>query len=121
VTAATDTETGVEPPLGPVVFAYDGSELAKLAIDEAARQLGPGRDAVVLTVWQPFNVGFVPTVALRLNAAEIADVRRAAQENGRRRRLAREGGGLSTRAARRSSSVLPGRASSTSPRSTTRA
>jgi nucleotide-binding universal stress UspA family protein len=80
VTTATDPESAVEPPLGPVVFAYDGSELAKLAIDEAARQLGPGRDAVVLTVWQPFNVGFVPTVALRLNAAEIADVRRAAQE-----------------------------------------
>ncbi|HEY2180599.1 MAG TPA: universal stress protein [Solirubrobacteraceae bacterium] len=80
MTAAKDTGSGVEPPLGPVVFAYDGSELAKLAIDEAARQLGPGRDALVLTVWQPFNVGFVPTVALRLNAAEIADVRRAAQE-----------------------------------------
>jgi nucleotide-binding universal stress UspA family protein len=78
VSAATDTDSGAEAPLGPVVFAYDGSELAKLAIDEAARQLGPGRDALVLTVWQPFNVGFVPTVALRLNAAEIADVRRAA-------------------------------------------
>lgn len=80
MSTATDTESAVEPPLGPVVFAYDGSDLAKLAIDEAARQLGPGRDALVLTVWQPFNVGFVPTVALRLNAAEIADVRRAAQE-----------------------------------------
>ena len=29
------------PRRGPVIFAYDGSELAKLAIDEAARQLGP--------------------------------------------------------------------------------
>jgi hypothetical protein len=37
-----------------VVFAYDGSELAKLAIDEARRQLAPQRDALVLTVWQPF-------------------------------------------------------------------
>ena len=27
---------------GPVVFAYDGSDLAKLAIDEAGRQLAPG-------------------------------------------------------------------------------
>jgi nucleotide-binding universal stress UspA family protein len=80
VSPANDTEGGVEAPLGPVVFAYDGSELAKLAIDEAARQLGPGRDALVLTVWQPFDVGFVPPVALRINAAEIADVRRAAQE-----------------------------------------
>jgi nucleotide-binding universal stress UspA family protein len=79
VSTATDSDGGAEAPLGPVVFAYDGSELAKLAIDDAARQLGPGRDALVLTVWQPFDVGFEPTVALRLNAAEIADVRHAAQ------------------------------------------
>ena len=65
--------------LGPVVFAYDGSELAKLAIADAARQLGPGRDAVALTVWQPFDVGFVPPVALQINAAEIAGVREAAE------------------------------------------
>ena len=47
--------------LGPVIFAYDGSELAKLAIEEAARQLGTGRDALVVTVWQQFEVGFVPS------------------------------------------------------------
>jgi len=80
MTITKDTESGASPPRGPVVFAYDGSELAKLAIDDAARQLGPGRDALVLTVWQPFDVGFVPTVALRLNAAEIADVRHAAAQ-----------------------------------------
>jgi nucleotide-binding universal stress UspA family protein len=61
-----------------VLFAYDGSDLAKLAID-AGRQLPPGRDALVLTVWQPFDIGFVSTVALRINAAEIADVRDAAE------------------------------------------
>ena len=38
---------------GPVLFAYDGSEQAKAAIREAARQLGPDRHGVVLTVWQP--------------------------------------------------------------------
>jgi nucleotide-binding universal stress UspA family protein len=78
MTMAKDTESGASPPRGPVVFAYDGSDLAKLAIEEAGRQLGPGRDALVLTVWQPFDVGFVPTVALRVNAAEVADVRDAA-------------------------------------------
>jgi nucleotide-binding universal stress UspA family protein len=67
-------------PRGPVLFAYDGSELSKLAIDEAGRQLAPGRDALVLTVWQPFDVGFVPAVALHLNAAEIVQVRQAAQQ-----------------------------------------
>jgi nucleotide-binding universal stress UspA family protein len=67
-------------PTGPVVFAYDGSALAKLAIDEAGRQLSPRQTALVLTVWQPFDVGFVPAVELRINAAEIADVRDAAEQ-----------------------------------------
>jgi nucleotide-binding universal stress UspA family protein len=80
MTMTKDTESGASPPRGPVVFAYDGSELAKLAIDDAARQLGPDRDALVLTVWQPFDVGFVPAVALRVNAAEIAGVRDAAAQ-----------------------------------------
>jgi nucleotide-binding universal stress UspA family protein len=64
----------------PVVFAYDGSDLAKLAIDEAARQLGPGRDALVLTVWQPFDLGFVPETELQINAAEIEQVKKAAAQ-----------------------------------------
>jgi nucleotide-binding universal stress UspA family protein len=74
-----DIQGDADSPRGPVVFAYDGSELAKLAIDQAGGQLAPGRDALVLTVWQPFDIGFVPPAELRLNAAEIADVRDAAQ------------------------------------------
>jgi nucleotide-binding universal stress UspA family protein len=38
---------------GPILFAYDGSEPAKAAIREAGRQLRSGRDAIVITVWQP--------------------------------------------------------------------
>ena len=64
---------------GPVVFAYDGSDLATLAIDEAGRQLPPGREALVLTVWQPYDVGFVPAVEIPIDAAEISDVRNAAE------------------------------------------
>jgi nucleotide-binding universal stress UspA family protein len=79
MTMTKDPESGASRPRGPVLFAYDGSDLAKLAIDETGRQLVPGRDALVLTVWQPFNVGFVPAVSLRVNAAEIADVRDAAE------------------------------------------
>jgi nucleotide-binding universal stress UspA family protein len=79
MTMTEDIESDVSPGRGPIVFAYDGSELAKLAIEEAGRQLAPGRDALVLTVWQPFDVGFVPTVALQINAAEIAEVREAAE------------------------------------------
>jgi nucleotide-binding universal stress UspA family protein len=51
-----------------------------VAIDEAARQLAPGRDALVLTVWQPFDVGFVPPGRLRFDTAEISAVRDAAQQ-----------------------------------------
>jgi nucleotide-binding universal stress UspA family protein len=66
--------------LGPVLFAYDGSDLAKLAIDEASRQLGPGRDAVVLTVWRPFAVGFIPPPGLEFDAAAPEEVGSAAEE-----------------------------------------
>jgi nucleotide-binding universal stress UspA family protein len=68
------------PPSGPVVFAYDGSDLAKLAIVEAGRQLAPHGDALVLTVWQTFDVGFLPAVDLRIDAANVADVREAAEQ-----------------------------------------
>jgi nucleotide-binding universal stress UspA family protein len=68
------------PPHGPVVFAYDGSDLAKLAIDEAGHQLGPGRDALVLTVWQPFDLGFMPTGRTHLDAADVSFVREAAEQ-----------------------------------------
>jgi nucleotide-binding universal stress UspA family protein len=67
-------------PSGPVLFAYDGSDLAKLAIEQAGQQLAPGRDALVLCVWQPGDVGFLPSSARHLNAAEATEVRKAAQE-----------------------------------------
>jgi nucleotide-binding universal stress UspA family protein len=67
------------PPRGPVLFAYDGSELAKLAIDEAGRQLAPGREALVLTVWQPFDVGFLPAGGAHFDSADVTAVREAAE------------------------------------------
>jgi nucleotide-binding universal stress UspA family protein len=66
-------------PRGPVVFAYDGSDLAKLAIDEAGRQLGPDRDALVLTIWHPFDVGFIPAGGVRFDAAQVSEVGAAAE------------------------------------------
>jgi nucleotide-binding universal stress UspA family protein len=65
---------------GPVLFAYDGSDLSKLAIDEAAAQLRPGREAIVLTVWQTFNVGFAPPSELHIDAASAPEVRTAAED-----------------------------------------
>jgi nucleotide-binding universal stress UspA family protein len=66
--------------LGPVLFAYDGSDLARLAIEEAGRQLESGRDAVVLTVWRPYGVGFVPPPEVEFDAAASNEVREAAEQ-----------------------------------------
>ena len=68
------------PTSGPVVFAYDGSPLAKLAIDEAARQLAPGREALILTVFKTFDLEFIPVGAGHFDTASAPDVRRAAEE-----------------------------------------
>ena len=65
---------------GPVLFAYDGSELAALAIEQAAAQLAPGRDALVLCVWQPADVGFVPTGERHFDADQASEVEKAAEE-----------------------------------------
>src|ERR1700761_1378957 len=64
---------------GPVLFAYDGSELAAAAIKEASLQLAPGRDAIVLCVWQPADVGFQPVDEGHLNASQATDVHSAAE------------------------------------------
>jgi nucleotide-binding universal stress UspA family protein len=67
-------------PIGAVLFAYDGSELARLAIEQAGRQLAPGRDALVVCVWQPGDVGFVPISEQHFNAAAANEVQKAAEE-----------------------------------------
>jgi len=67
-------------PAGPVLFAYDGSELATLAIEQAGRQLAAGRTALVLCVWQPGDVGFVPIGEQHFNAAAADEVREAAEK-----------------------------------------
>jgi nucleotide-binding universal stress UspA family protein len=66
--------------LRPVLFAYDGSDIAGLAIEEAARQISAERDALVLTVWEPFDVEFLPIQGRRLNAASSDEVGGAAEE-----------------------------------------
>jgi nucleotide-binding universal stress UspA family protein len=63
-----------------VLFAYDGSELAQLGIEEAGRQLAPGRDALVVCVWQPADVGFEPTGGQHFDATVAAEVKLAAEE-----------------------------------------
>ncbi len=95
----TPTESSEAKSAGPVLFAYDGSDLAKLAIEEAGRQLAPGREALVLCVWQPADVGFVPAVELRFNAMQAHEVREAAEQT------AAEGAALAEQAGFRSASA----------------
>jgi len=78
--AAGARATAPAAPTGPVVFAYDGSELAALAIERAGHQLARGSDALVVCVWQPNDVGFLPIGERRLNAAEATEVRKAAEQ-----------------------------------------
>jgi nucleotide-binding universal stress UspA family protein len=76
----TSTQPGATAPVGPVLFAYDGSELAALAIEQAARELATGRDALVLCVWQPADVGFAPINKQHFDADNAVEVRKAAEE-----------------------------------------
>ena len=94
--AATSSE-GTRP--GPVLFAYDGSELAQLAIEQAGQQLAPGRDALVLCVWQPADVGFVPVDGQHLDAQNATEVQAAAE------RTANHGASLAEKAGFRSQSM----------------
>lgn len=84
---------------GPVLFAYDGSELARLAIAEAGGQLAPGRQALVVCVWQPADVGFMPVGERSFDAQNAAEVQDAAQET------AAQGASLADKAGFRSQSV----------------
>jgi nucleotide-binding universal stress UspA family protein len=65
---------------GPAIFAYDGSDLAGYAIEQAGIQLAPGREALVVCVWQPADVGFVPVEGRNLHAAAANEVQEAAKE-----------------------------------------
>jgi nucleotide-binding universal stress UspA family protein len=78
---------------GAVVFAYDGSDLAKMAIGESSSVLNHGRAALVLTVWQPFNVGFVSPRELQIDAAAADEVKTAAEQTAAQgAKLAQEAG-----------------------------
>jgi nucleotide-binding universal stress UspA family protein len=68
------------PEPGPAIFAYDGSDLAAYAIEQAGIQLAPGREALVVVVWQTGDVGFAPVEGRVLHAAAANEVEEAAKE-----------------------------------------
>jgi nucleotide-binding universal stress UspA family protein len=65
---------------GPVVFGYDGSELARAAIAAAGRQLPAGRAALVVTVWRTFDVEFIPEPGTHFDAESADEVKDAAEQ-----------------------------------------
>ena len=87
------TPSGSVEPIGPVLFTYDGSDLAGFAIGQAAGQLKTGREALVLCVWQPVEVGFVPVSKRHFDADQASQVQEAAAETAEHgASLAREAG-----------------------------
>jgi nucleotide-binding universal stress UspA family protein len=72
--------TGKATAIGPVLLAYDGGDLAALAIEQAGLQLENGREALVVCVWQPADVGFMPVEGTSIDAGNAAEVRAAAEQ-----------------------------------------
>lgn len=82
---------------GAVLFAYDGSDLAACAIRQAAAQLAPHREALVVCVWQPVDVGFTPTDDTHFDADRATDVRAAAERTAAHGAVLAEEAGFSAR------------------------
>ena len=82
-----------------LLFAYDGSDLAALAIEQAGTDLVTGRGALVVCVWQPADVGFVPVDTRHFDATDAAEVKKAAEET------AAHGASLAEKAGFRSQSI----------------
>ena len=62
----------------PVVVAYDGSDLGRLALEHAENLLRADRLLLIVCVWQPFDVGFTPADIGSFNAEHVPAVREAA-------------------------------------------
>ena len=76
----------------PILIAYDGSDCAKAAIQQAADQLTNGRRAIVLTVWQLYSGGFAAAVGVvpdGMREQVESDAHRVADEGAK---LARKAG-----------------------------
>lgn len=99
VTPSPDASVGAASSDGPVLLAYDGSDLAACAIRVAAAQLEPGREALVVCVWRPVDVGFTPRDTGHFDAGQASDVRCAAE------RTAAHGADLASRAGFRARSM----------------
>ncbi|AQT83176.1 MFS transporter [Mycolicibacterium litorale] len=93
IPAAPSRVRPIDDLTGPVLFAYDGSALAGRAIQQAADQLSAAKQALVVCVWRPVDVGFSPTDAQPFDPDKATEVRRAAERTAAHgARLAAEAG-----------------------------
>ncbi len=83
--------------MAPVILAYDGSELAAFAIERAGLELTPGREALVVCVWHPADVGFTPVDGKNLHAAAADEVQEAAEQTAARGAALAEAAGFTAR------------------------
>lgn len=83
---------------GPVLLAYDGSELAAFAIERAGLELAPGRDALAVVVWHPADVGFTPVDGRHLHSSTAYEVQEAAEQTAARGASLAEAAGFRARA-----------------------
>lgn len=74
----TPSATGSDP--SSAIIAYDGSDLAAFAIERAGERLPSGLEVIVVCVWRPADVGFIPVRGRRLRATAALEVRGAAEE-----------------------------------------
>jgi nucleotide-binding universal stress UspA family protein len=80
-----------------VLLAYDGSDFAKAAIEDLARQLVPGRQVIVLTVREPLeSIPFLGVGGVALDQSAV-DAILSETESGAQR-IAEEGADLAREA-----------------------
>jgi len=79
-----EPQVAQEDLIAPVLFAYDGTTLAARAIQRAAEHLGTDRDALVVCVWRPVDVGFIPVDDAHFDADQATEVRAAAERTAAR-------------------------------------
>jgi nucleotide-binding universal stress UspA family protein len=96
---ASDAQPAKAPrdPAGPVLIGYDGSDLAAFAIERAGLELPSGREALVVCVWHPADVGFVPVDGRHLHAAAANEVEEAAEQTAARGASLAEAAGFRAR------------------------
>ncbi|HZL47789.1 MAG TPA: universal stress protein [Solirubrobacteraceae bacterium] len=78
------------PELAPIVIAYDGSEAARAAVNEAAALFG-SRHAIVITVWEPGLADFMlmpgamgtGTMMMPYDPATVQEIDKAAEDHAR--------------------------------------